>query len=99
MSWNCRHRARGDGRGSEGREPGREGHGERAVAGAIDVDEVLEACAGLEEVEEVLEALLALEVQFRVVCPDVLAHLEHDEEVEHAHLALRISRRRGGRDR
>ena len=45
----------------------------------------------LEEVKEVLEALLALEVQLRVVRPDVLAHLERDEEVEHAHLALCVS--------
>ena len=54
------------------------------------MDEVFKACARLEEVEEVLEALLALEVQLRVVRPDVLAHLERDEEVEHAHLALRV---------
>ena len=40
------------------------------------------------EIKEVLEALLALEVEFRLVGPDVLADLEGNEEVEDVCLAL-----------
>ena len=53
-----------------------------AVACAVRAHEVLHAGARLHKIEEVAEALVALEVQLRLVRPDVLAHLEGDEEIE-----------------
>lgn len=99
-----RRRRRRDGRCRDRGEPRGQGHGDRAVARAVEADEVLKARARLHEVEEVLEALLTLEVELALVRPDVLTDLEHDEQVEHMRLALRggsrekrgVRGRRGG---
>jgi hypothetical protein len=42
----------------------------------------------LVKIKEVLEALIALEVEFRVIGPNVLADLEGDEEIEDVCFAL-----------
>ena len=51
------------------------------------MEEILETSAGLREVEEVTEGLRLAEVQLGLIRPDVVVHLERDEEVEHGGFA------------
>jgi hypothetical protein len=71
-----------------------------AVRGEVDaggsevgVEEVLNSCAGLGEVEEVTEGLRLTEVQLGLVRPDVVVHLERDEEIQHGGLAAVVEQR------
>jgi hypothetical protein len=71
-----------------------------AVRGEVDaggsevgVEEILETCAGLGEVEEVTEGLRLTEVQLGLVRPDIVMHLERDEEVQHGGLAAVVQQR------
>jgi hypothetical protein len=59
-----------------------------AITDTVGSDEVFESAAWLYEIEEVFKGLVTFEVELRVVCPDVFADFESDEEVESCSFAL-----------
>jgi hypothetical protein len=49
----------------------------------IGAEEVLETRAGLHQVEQVQEGLWLEEMELGLVHPDVIVHLERDEQIQH----------------
>jgi hypothetical protein len=66
-----------------------------AITDTVGSEEIFESATGLNEVEEVFEGLIALEMEFRVVCPNVFTDFERYEEVEGGSFALNSLERRG----
>ncbi len=59
----------------------------------VGTEEILETRAGLHEVEQITEGLRLAEVELTLVCPDVIVHLERDEQIQHDGLAAPVERR------